>query len=74
MPNFTFIVPPSPQYPGSTPLPDRILNSEDAPDIYTTTGPLPLENGLVVTTDSIALDPNYVTEGTFDCGVFGSQG
>ena len=73
MPNFNFVVPSSPLYPGSMPGSERVLNPEDTPDVYTTTGPLPLSNGLVTTTESLKFDPNSVTEGTFDCGKFGSE-
>jgi hypothetical protein len=73
MPNFNFIVPPSPAYLGDAAGSDRVLSPTETPEVYTTTGPLPLSNGLVTTNASLKLDPNSVTEGTFDCGRFGSQ-
>lgn len=42
------------------------------PNVYTSTGPLPARNGLAFTVDAMVFDPNAVTEGTLDCGVFGS--
>lgn len=72
MPAFNFVPPPSPSYLNAPNA--EVLTEEQFPEIYTTTGPLAIENGLVVTRNAMAFDPNYVTEGNFDCGVFGSLG
>ena len=73
MPTFNFIVPPSPESLLNIPGSDKILSQNQTPDIYTTAGPLALENGLVVTTNSMAFDPDSVNNGIFNCGVFGSR-
>jgi hypothetical protein len=49
------------------------LGSSEWPMVYTTTGPLPISNGLVVTADSLTWDASYVESGDLDCGIFGSQ-
>ena len=52
---------------------NQVLDTNEFPSIYTTSGPLPVENGIVVTGNSISFDPSYTDDGNFDCGVFGSQ-
>lgn len=52
---------------------NQVLSKGDFPSIYTTSGPLPVENGLAMTTTAFVFDPSQVTEGDLDCGVFGSQ-
>ena len=73
MPTFNFIVPPSPGSFLASTSSGTVINQSQSPEIYTTTGPLPLENGIVATTNSIAFDPTRIAEGIFDCGRFGSQ-
>jgi hypothetical protein len=73
MPNFNFVVPLSPTFSGNELGLGAAIRPESAPEVYTTAGPLPLANGVITTTRSLKFYPNSVTEGTFDCGRFGSQ-
>jgi hypothetical protein len=50
-----------------------VLPEKEFPMIYTTTGPLPIGNGLAATANTLVFDPNLVTQGDLDCGIFGSQ-
>jgi len=50
-----------------------VLPEREFPMIYTTTGPLPIGNGLAATANTLVFDPNLVTQGDLDCGIFGSQ-
>ena len=65
-------VPSSPSY-SATPQ-EVTIPQDQCPQVYTTTGPLPLLNGLTFTSNAVYFDPNQVEGGDFDCGVFGSQG
>lgn len=62
-------VPASPVYGVGGP---EVLSNAEEPVIYTSTGPMKAQNGLAFTSDSIVFDPNQVTDGDLDCGVFGS--
>jgi hypothetical protein len=41
--------------------------------VYSTDGPLPVGNGVAFTRNGIVFDPNQVTSGDLDCGIFGAQ-
>jgi hypothetical protein len=53
--------------------PADTIDISQYPMIYTTSGPFPVANGLAMTPDAFIFDPNQVTQGDLDCGVFGSQ-
>jgi len=38
--------------------------------IYSTTGPVPLQNGLTFSSTGLTFDPNQVAAGDLDCGTF----
>ena len=65
-------VPSSPAYSSSS-NGTYVIPADQCPQVYTTTGPLPLLNGLTFTPDGVYFDANQVATGDFDCGVFGSQ-
>lgn len=71
-PGVTFPVPPSTVsgYSGGSPAPS-VLGKDEAPMIYTTSGPLPIVNGIAVSRTAITFDPNEVLVGSFDSGIFG---
>lgn len=69
--NLTFVAPASPAYLGLSV--SDILNGDGFPEVYTSTGPLPVENGLAFSQTAFVFLPDYVTEGNFDCGIFGSE-
>ena len=73
VPSLGSYIPGTPSFDNTTDE-NQVLPVNDFPGIYTTTGPLPLANGIVVTNNSISFDPSYINYGNFDCGVFGSQG
>ena len=52
--------------------PANTIQISQYPLVYTTSGPLPVENGLAMTKTAFVFDPSQVTEGDLDCGVFGS--
>jgi len=74
VPSLGSYIPGTPSSFDNTPAEGQVLAVTDFPGIYTTTGPLPIGNGIVATTTSISFDPSFVSYGTFDCGVFGSGG
>jgi hypothetical protein len=65
-------VPSSPTY-SVTARESYTIPADECPMVYTTTGPLPLLNGLTFTADAVYFDPNLVASGDLDCGLFGSQ-
>ena len=61
----------------SSPIPANAdytaIAEREEPLAYTSVGPLPLENGLAFTKNSIIFDASRVEYGDLDCGLFGSQ-
>jgi hypothetical protein len=71
LPGISGAIPANAIYPPVTP--NQSLEESEWPMIYTTTGPLPIKNGLAVTDDAFVWDASYVQTGDLDCGLFGSQ-
>jgi hypothetical protein len=73
IPGISGAIPANAIYPQAPTQSAQTLLESDWPMIYTTTGPLPIANGLAVTEDSLVWDASYVQTGDLDCGLYGSQ-
>ena len=57
----------------ASPLYSEPISSAESPMVYSTDGPLAAGNGIAFTRNGIVFDPNKVSSGDLDCGLFGVQ-